>query len=548
MIPTNKKQEILDFIHTIEQKQKPGNVKKHPTFLLIKELTSFLPEDTFVHHRFYHIKNELWSIPLCKCGTPLTWRKDFKSYNTYCSSRCSAKDPEVRNKTKNTNIVRYGSTSPLSNSVVKEKIQKTIQSKYGVDNPSQSEDIKLKKQQTSIKKFGTLYPTQTTEVQNKKRETNLARYGHINVLASQSVQQHTKDLLFLKYKRYSPNQRHISELSLSKLNNREWLYNEHVVLKKPLTQIAEELSVNDTTVGKYLHQHGYETQSFIRSKGEQEVCDFLEKNGIVVIQNSRNIISPFELDIFLPEYQIAIEYCGIYWHSEQLGKDKNYHKNKLDQCNKIGIRLITLFSDEWETKNLLVREKLLNILKQSKQESVFARKCSVELITTQQRDLFLERYHIQGSSSGSVNLGLIFNQKLIACMVLIQQTPRHFILNRYSTSVNVPGGFSKLLKYFTNNYSWNTITSFSDNRWSMGRLYDMNNFFKDKELEPDYSYSIDRVSRIHKFNFRRKYLPSILEDFDPALSEQQNCDNNNVLRIWDCGKIRWIKYNQPNKK
>jgi hypothetical protein len=121
-------------------------------------------------------------------------------------------------------------------------------------------------------------------------------------------------------------------------------------------------------------------------------------------------------------------------------------------------------------------------------------------------------------------------------LVLIQQ---HY-LNRYATNCRVPGGFSKLLKYFQTNYEWQQLISFADLRWSNGGLYEKTGWKLDSILPPDYYYSPDGRNRYHKFNYRRKNLPKLLKDFDPELSERENCNNNGILRIWDCGKLRYI--------
>jgi len=83
----------------------------------------------------------------------------------------------------------------------------------------------------------------------------------------------------------------------------------------------------------------------ISSKAEREIGDIIENMGFNVIRNDRNLLGNLELDIYIESEKLAIEYCGIYWHSEKF-KDKNYHINKLKRCEEIGIRLITIFEDE----------------------------------------------------------------------------------------------------------------------------------------------------------------------------------------------------------
>jgi len=66
-----------------------------------------------------------------------------------------------------------------------------------------------------------------------------------------------------------------------------------------------------------------------------------------VIQSDKTILNNKnkEVGIYLPEYKIGIEFNGLYWHSE-LYKEKNYHLNKTEECEKQGVELIHIFEDE----------------------------------------------------------------------------------------------------------------------------------------------------------------------------------------------------------
>jgi hypothetical protein len=254
------------------------------------------------------------------------------------------------------------------------------------------------------------------------------------------------------------------------------------------------------------------------------------------------LIPPFEIDIYLPERKIAIEYCGLYWHSEESGKDKNYHLNKLNHCNELGIRLITIFEDEWLYKQDIVIDKLLHIISSRTTPRVYARNCEIVNVTKKQRDKFMERHHIQGDGPGSITYGLRYNDQLVAVMTLIKKANHVWILNRYATSIGVTGGFSKLVNHFACNNQWDTIVSFADRRWSEGNVYYKNGFVLDNTLAPDYQYIIGS-NRVHKFNFRHSTMAKKLKKYDPAISESANMTNNNIKKIWNCGLLRFVKYN-----
>jgi len=276
------------------------------------------------------------------------------------------------------------------------------------------------------------------------------------------------------------------------------------------------------------------------SNGELSLVKWLKSLDIKVITSNYNIVPPKEIDIFLPDYNIAIEFNGLYWHSEIKGKYRYYHKEKYDGCKAQDIQLLTIFEDEWETRQTQVKNKIRHLLNKSKNDSVYGRKCIIDIVDSTSKKSFFDEHHIQGDGPSSINIGLYFDDKLVACMGFVANPNNSFTLNRYATSTSVVGGFSKLLKYFKQNYNWTEIVSFADCRWSDGGLYENNGWKLDKILEPDYSY-LYRNKRMHKFNFRRKQLENMLgDDFNIEESEYENCTRNKIYRIWDCGKQRYI--------
>ena len=77
------------------------------------------------------------------------------------------------------------------------------------------------------------------------------------------------------------------------------------------------------------------------------------------VENSRGIISPRELDIFIPSSKLAIEYNGIWWHSLANGTPVDYHSSKSDACERLGIDLVHVLDHEWSHRQDLCKLKLL---------------------------------------------------------------------------------------------------------------------------------------------------------------------------------------------
>lgn len=363
------------------------------------------------------------------------------------------------------------------------------------------------------------------------------------------------------------------------LNSKNWLYNAHCVNLESISNIATRLGVHYSTVKRALAQHGINspnknklrTQSLFTkygtsncshipgvrekakntiidrygsytnsSQGEKELQNFVNQLATCYF-NTSELISPYELDIFIPEHNIAIEYCGLYWHSD-IFKPINYHRDKMKRCNQQNIRLLTIFSDEWEQHRDLVKQKIKHILGKSDNYKVHGRKCDVRNLTTKEKQNFFALTHIQGNGPGSVNYGLVYNEEIIAAISFIKRNDGSYVLNRYSTRCIIPGGFSKLFNHFVMHNAFTYVDTFADLRWSTGDLYHKTGWEKVKELRPDY-YWCKNGKRFHKFQFRHKFLEQKLDTYDPSLSEAKNCRNNGFYKIYNCGleKYRFNK-------
>lgn len=216
------------------------------------------------------------------------------------------------------------------------------------------------------------------------------------------------------------------------------------------------------------------------SKQEKEIRDFIHSfyDGKVE-ENNRDIIPPYELDLFYPEKKIAIEYHGSYWHSD-IYKKKTTHYQKFFLCRKLGIRLLSVYSQDWEYK----REKVDQILRDSfsKPEVIYARKCIVKEITKKERISFLSQYHFDGDYNHSkYSYGLFYKDTLLAVMSFgklrgnnhLHKKEHYYELKRlaFKTGYKIIGGASKLLSHFIKDHHPKYLLSYSDNDYFTGDVY-----------------------------------------------------------------------------
>jgi len=291
------------------------------------------------------------------------------------------------------------------------------------------------------------------------------------------------------------------------------------------------------------------------SSGEEEIYKYLKETLKIenIIKKDRSVLNGKELDLYLPDLNLAIEYDGLYWHSEAF-VDKNYHLDKTNKCKEKGIQLLHIFEDEWINKKNIVKQKLKHLCKLNS-KSIYARKCYIEELNAEDKNEFLEKNHIQGKDSANIKLGLWYPEEdgdiLVAVMTfckprlsLGQKSNKNNIdyeLSRYATQsgYHVVGGFSKLFKYFERNYEWNKIITYADLRWSNGNVYLKNGFILDHTSKPSYSY-IDKnnIKRYNRFKFRKQELKKKFPDiYDDNKTEFQIMNESGFLKIYDCGNM-----------
>lgn len=285
-----------------------------------------------------------------------------------------------------------------------------------------------------------------------------------------------------------------------------------------------------------------------RSKGQIELEEFLIANGIDVDSCTQKILNGTELDIYLPKYHIAIEYNGLYWHSEKNGKNKYYHLDKTQKCLDKNIRLIHIFSDEWLKKKEIIKSRLLNLLNKNT-EKIYARKCEIVSLTKEEKKIFLNNHHLQGNDKSSIMIGLRYRNNIVAVITLGKlrsslgnkmMPDKIFEIYRFA-SLNVVGGFSKLLKYFINTFNPDKIITYADRNWSPSTdycFYGAINGFKIVSItKPNYYYTKRYEKREHRFNYRKDILVKL--GYDPNKTEFEIMNENGYDRIWDTGNLKY---------
>lgn len=289
------------------------------------------------------------------------------------------------------------------------------------------------------------------------------------------------------------------------------------------------------------------TCASIGSKGQTEMTEFLRSLGLEVVADYRIAGSRLEVDCYIPELKLAVEYDGLKWHSTQ-HRPISHHTRKRNALKALGIDLIRVFEDEWQCRGKQVRALLENRVGRST-ETLFARECTKAEATNEQARQFYEENHIQGWDRAGNYAGLLYKGKLVAVMAFTKTLSERgtteedkWELARFASSVRVIGAASRLFKALLETTGARTVVSYSDDRLFTGKMYTSLGFVIDSKVPPSYTYWRNGMKkRLHKSHFRHSKLPYILGDkYNPNLTERQNCEAAGYYQVYDCGLTKWI--------
>ena len=380
--------------------------------------------------------------------------------------------------------------------------EQTCMEKYGVKNPSHAEQSKYKISESSKKKIKFAISKNLITVKELAKLFEKDKHTIIDVI----------QLLNIKITTFETD-------------------NHYYISKNDISMLDDYFSKTEMSGTSYSEK---EIVDFIKS-----ICDY------EIIENSRQIISPKELDIYIPSKNLAIEFDGVHWHDEN-HIDKNYHLNKTKVCNEKGIDLIHVFEDDWLERKEIVKSMIASRLG-IYQQKIFARKCEIKNIIKNEAEKFFNANHLQGFTNCNDYVALIYNDEVVQC-VAIREKGWHdgnVELTRMVTKLNtqVIGGFSKLINFVYDKYK-SPITSYIYRAWFNGKGYNESGFEVIKKNPPSYSYVMNG-KRIHKSHFRKDkikkmYEKGLLKFYDETKTEHENMINNHIYRIYDCGTIKVV--------
>lgn len=396
-------------------------------------------------------------------------------------------------------------SDPVKVRAITEKQRKDCQEQYGVDWHAKRPEVRKRIKRTCAERHGFENPMQNKEIAKRSSQerrknrspediqANFPRFKqrlkekfHIEILLEQ------KDFVGVTDKRYH----NFRCLECGNQFTKRIHYGEHLTCRVCHPVIKTFMS-NEERAVKDL------ASSFTDS---------------IVRQSDKSTINPYEIDIVFPELGIAIDYGGLYWHSE-VSREKRplYHMHKTNRAMRKGYRLLTIFSDEWKLNKRMVEHQLKVIL--SKNE-IDATKCVIEEMDTD----FVNEVHSDYNPNGAaqdrgISFGIYHGGDLVSVLTVVDG-----IVERKTDFTRLNGVYQNFAAEIKNHLGLEKLTVIGDRRW---------------ESPP---------KGVESIRFK-KPLPYCVESYENRLLMEEVTGNNYTHidevvamgydRIWDCG---WFEY------
>lgn len=525
----------------------------------------------------------------CSSSCALKSESVQNKFKNTCLKKYGVQNPsqleEIKEKKRNTCLKNFGETHHNKTKAGQEQRKRTNIKKYGVEHPFKNEEIKDKIKSTNLEKYDKEYYTQTDEYKKKYHKTCLEKYGVDHTLKSKVIRNKIENTCLEKYNSKSPlGSKDIQAKSYKtclekygvKIASKNPIIMERVFntqsekygcwfLQKDIQNLSD---FNEEFIKTNFVKDNYfllvEFQNYFncsrnlyymaqkkfniiecvknnRHQTQQEIYEWLLSLNIRVEMNNRKILCGKEIDIYLPDYKLAIEYNGLMFHSfgennwsaldniTDEEKNKNNHLFKTEECEKQGIRLLHIFENEWQQKKDLWKSHILNKLNMKSIQR--SKLYNIKLLISSEAINFFNTYSIEEFEydNNSIFLGLVDEEhKIIAAISFLElnnDIGAYKLLNYCSIpDLSILGAELYLMNKFICLFDVKKIIKSIDRRFGNDDDYYLNAGFKLINItKPNIFY----------FNELEKPIPYLINF---GINTSLKLDNNIKYRkIYDCG-------------
>jgi hypothetical protein len=442
----------------------------------------------------------------------------------------------VKEKAEQTCLEKYGAKAPTLSPAVLAKAHSTILKNWGVDWPQQHESIRQKTRDVFEEVYGGICPAKNTDVVNKTKATNLEKYGVIAPF------QQPESLV--KNQQSMRNRTWKSQIAVRQDLQPLFSHDEFIKSPRDAEYSFQCLGCN-TSFTSFVNGDS-NLRCFVcfprkETWGETSIKKFLQLHNIEFSQWNRRLIKPLEVDFFLPEYNLAIEFNGTWYHQHEKLGDKKYHQRKWQLCREQNVRLVQIWEHELAKKPNVIFDRLGYVLGLER-KSIGARKCQILSVDFATSKTFINNSHLQGHLPTKHTWGLYFENQLLAVASFMKtrfsqkaeyELARFCVLPGYS----VPGGLGKLLAHAQQELGFKSIVSYSNLNWGIGDGYQQVGFELSHISHPNYWY----FKSLGDIQSRLRFQKHRIQGQAPGNTEQEIARNMGYERFFDAGNAVWIK-------
>jgi hypothetical protein len=525
--------------------------------------TSFLPDKTEMRQRLLYIKYDIFCQVSCpNCNKPSNINRRSKIFKiSYCSKKCNFSHNLEKNKEKrNKALIKIDVESGLTGFQLLSKKASETMSIKNPDTGLTTFQSSAKKALITIRQIDPITGKSKIHLARKKSAATRAKVdsktgltGHEkSALKAQQTMNVIDPLSGMTKTEISTKNRNITMskidvnmgltlyqiagLKISNTHNEKSYtkLNDIVKTKFQILTTKEEYIKSKICTVQYkclkCNSIRESSERYIRciichpyniSKGESEVLKYCQTLKLNIISNSRKIINPLELDIYLPDNNLAIEYNGLYYHSSNSidTERENYHLYKTQKCENKDIQLFHIFENEW--KDLSKREIWKSTIKQYCLNDGYSKDPKILKIDNYTKKIFLIKNHLLGDCESHLNFGIYSNQILISVMVFNKINSTWKLERFCNIEGNIKFNFNKLLKNFKLIHS-GPIVSIINRRYDLKSLY-IDFGFKIEYGTPNYFYWKNKIILYEK---------DIKNHLNPEFFYK-----NGYRKTYDCGNI-----------
>ena len=417
---------------------------------------------------------------------------------------------------------------------IKEKIKSTLKEKYGVTATLQYKPFLDKLKQTCKERYGHEYYTQNKEnmeiIKESKRKTIYKRF-----LKNKKLNK-VVDILFSEdeYKGISVENKYLFRCKTCGTEFYDCLpHAKRGRMPRCPKCFPNSISMAESELYNYI-------SSIYTGK---------------IYRNTRSLLkNNHEIDLYLPDIKIAIEFDGSYYHSERNGKDEYYHLNKTEQCENQNIHLIHIFEHDWYYKNALIKSLINNLLNKTKNINIIpGNKCKIKKINDMQFNKFLDNNSLYYINQSDYKFGIYYDRKLYGILSIKNIKNNIYEISNICTKLDykIESDINLIINYLKNNYDIYQLVYYADRRYYTNirnNEWIDNNFKLEEIIPPSYCYyrsGFDKKKRKKAANryfeeeLTEEYLSKNYKKYKSDLSLSDNLYNLNFDKVWDCGYLKY---------